>query len=117
VTRIKAVAVGCSAGGIKALHEILPHLPASLSAPVIVVCHSGPSATDLLSSVLRRDCALPVTEAEERSRPEPGRVYVAPPDYHLLIEPDGSFAMSARPSIPCWNPPPRPGAKACWPCC
>ncbi|CUW38545.1 putative chemotaxis protein-glutamate methylesterase(Signal transduction response regulator, chemotaxis, protein-glutamate methylesterase,3-188) [Magnetospirillum sp. XM-1] len=97
--RIEAVAIGCSAGGIKALHDILPHLPADLGVPVIVVCHSGPSARDLLSSVLARDCALPVSEAEERAPALPGRVYVAPPDYHLLVEPDATFALSVEARI------------------
>lgn len=94
--RIEAVAIGCSAGGIRALHDILPLLPADLPVPVIVVCHSGPSARDLLSSVLGRDCSLPVAEAEERAPALPGRVYVAPPDYHLLVEPDATFALSAE---------------------
>jgi len=95
VKRIEAVAIGCSAGGIAALHVILPLLPADLRVPVIIVCHSGPAARDLLSSALRRDCRLPVAEAEERAPALPGHVHVAPPDYHLLIEPDGTFALSA----------------------
>ncbi len=92
--QIEAVAIGCSAGGIKALHDILPHLPADLGVPVIVVCHSGPSARDLLSSVLRRDCRMPLTEAEERSPILPGHIYVAPADYHLLVEADFTFSLS-----------------------
>lgn len=93
--RIEAVVIGCSAGGIAALHEILPRLPADLGVPVIVICHTGPSARDLLGSVLRRDCRLPVAEAEERASALPGHIHVAPPDYHLLIEPDATFALSA----------------------
>lgn len=92
--RFQAVAIGCSAGGIKALHEILPLLPADFALPVIVVCHSGPSARDLLSAVISRGCPLPVAEAEERSPALPGRVHVAPPDYHLLVEDDGTFSLS-----------------------
>ena len=92
--RIEAVVIGCSAGGISALHEILPRLPADLAVPVIVVCHCGPSARDLLSAVIARDCPLPVAEAEERSPALPGRIHVAPPDYHLLVEDDGTFALS-----------------------
>lgn len=92
--RIEAVAIGCSAGGIKALHDILPRLPADLAVPVIVVCHCGPMARDLLSAVIGQGCALPVTEAAERSPALPGRVYVAPPDYHLLVEDDTTFALS-----------------------
>lgn len=94
--RIEAVAIGCSAGGIAALHDILPGLPADLPVPVIVVCHSSPSVSDLLSSVLRRDCRLPVAEAVERTPALPGHVHVAPPDYHLLVESDGTFSLSAE---------------------
>ncbi|KIL96832.1 Chemotaxis response regulator protein-glutamate methylesterase CheB [Paramagnetospirillum magnetotacticum MS-1] len=97
--RIRAVAMGCSAGGIAALHDILPALPANLPVPVIIVCHSGPAATDLLSAAIRRDCRLPVAEAQERSPALPGHIHVAPPDYHLLIEPDGTFALSAEERI------------------
>lgn len=96
---VQAVVIGCSAGGIAALHHILPRLPADLPVPVIVVCHTGPSPTDLFSSVLRRDCRLPVMEAPERGTARPGHIYVAPADYHLLMEEDKTFALSADPRV------------------
>ena len=49
----------------------------------------------LISEALRRGCLLPVVEAAERMEIASGRIHVAPPDYHLLIEPDGVFALSA----------------------
>lgn len=93
---VRAVVIGASAGGIQALQQILPRLPADLGVPVIVVSHLPAESGDLLSAVLGRFCTLPVCEAEERAPIGPGRVYVAPADYHLLVEPDGTFALSAE---------------------
>lgn len=96
---VRAVVIGASAGGIQALRHILPRLPADLAVPVIVVSHLPSEAGDLLSAVLGRFSSLPVDEAEERRPIRPGRVYVAPADYHLLVEPDGTFALSAEPRV------------------
>ncbi|MDO8607064.1 MAG: chemotaxis protein CheB [Phaeospirillum sp.] len=103
---IKAIAIGCSAGGLDVLHVILPLLPADFALPVVVVAHIGPSAENLIVGALRRDCLLPVVEAEERMTVTPGTIHVAPPDYHLLVEADHTFSLSvdskvnnSRPSI------------------
>lgn len=103
---IQAVAIGCSAGGLDVLHVILPGLPADFPLPVVVVAHIGPSAENLIASALRRDCRLPVVEAEERRPVTAGTIHVGPPDYHLLVEEDHTFALSvdhkvnnSRPSI------------------
>ena len=96
---IKAIAIGCSAGGLDVLHVILPGLPAGFSLPVMVVAHIGPSAENLIVGALRRDCRLPVAEAEERMSAMPGTIHVAPPDYHLLIEADHTFSLSVDPKV------------------
>ena len=100
------VVVGCSWGGLAALRELLAPLPRSLRAAVAVAQHRGADSTHgMLAAVLRARIALPVEEAEDKLPIRPGRVYLAPPDYHLLVEPD-SFALSvdelvqfSRPSI------------------
>lgn len=104
--RCDMVVIGCSAGGIKALQKLLPALRADLAAPVIVVCHTGSGNIGLLCELLARIVALPVCEARERMPPAPGVVYLAPADYHLLLEPDRRFSLSvdarvaySRPSI------------------
>lgn len=94
MSAIDAAVIGCSAGGLQALQQILRPLPADLNIAIVIVSHVAPDGTYLLPHLLGRDCSLPVSEAEEREPVLPGRVYVAPPNYHLLIEPDVTFALS-----------------------
>jgi two-component system chemotaxis response regulator CheB len=103
---IDAVLIGCSAGGLDALRTVLAALPAGFPAAVIIVAHTAPGGDNLLPSLLAKICRLPVSEAREREPVLPGQVYVAPPNYHLLIEPNRVFALSVdervcfvRPSI------------------
>ena len=101
------VAIGASAGGFSALCALLPSLRPPFPAAVVVVLHlpaRGPSVT---GEALATRCALPVREAFDKEVIEPGNVYLAPPDYHLQIEPEPQiFALSidervhfSRPSI------------------
>lgn len=101
----KIVVVGTSLGGLHALQLLLPSLPKSFPLPVAIVQHRHKDSSDSLSVFLQGYCPLPLTEAEDKEAILPGRVYLAPPDYHLLVE-DGHFALSteapvchARPSI------------------
>jgi two-component system chemotaxis response regulator CheB len=101
----KIVVVGTSLGGLHALQILLPSLPKSFPLPVAIVQHRHKESNDSLSVFLQGYCALPLTEAEDKEAIVPGRVYLAPPDYHLLVE-EGHFALSteaavchARPSI------------------
>jgi two-component system chemotaxis response regulator CheB len=89
-----AVVVGASAGAVEALLRVLPALPAGFGAPVLVVVHLPASAPSLLAEIFAPRCALRVREAEDKLRPEPGAVYFAPPDYHLLVERDGHLSLS-----------------------
>lgn len=106
MSRYDAVAIGCSAGGLAALDRILPGLPADFPAAVIILMHSAPESRNLLVELLGRRCRMPVLEATEKNPLRPGTIYVAPPAYHLLIEDDRTFSLSAdekvnysRPSI------------------
>jgi two-component system, chemotaxis family, protein-glutamate methylesterase/glutaminase len=96
--RFEAVVIGGSAGSVTALGEILPGLPASFP-PVLVVVHVLPSTPSLLASVFAPRCAMRVCEAEASEPIEPGTVYFAPADYHLLIEPDRRCALSIEPPV------------------
>ncbi len=103
--RCAVAVIGCSAGGLQALQIVIPALRSDLAAPVIVVCHTAGDISPLCD-LIGRNAALPVREARERMRADPGVVYVAPADYHLLLEPDLRFALSvdarvtySRPSI------------------
>lgn len=94
---LRAVVIGASAGGVEALSLLLAALPANFPAPVLLVLHRGveaAGATPLLARVLRRHCALPVCEALDRQPLRAGDVLVAPPDYHLLVDPGPVAALS-----------------------
>ena len=100
------VAIGTSWGGLRALGHILPSLPSDFPAPIVVVQHRrANSPRDAMSSLLSTASSLPVREVEDKDPIEPGHVYLAPPDYHLIVEP-GHLALSteaavenARPSV------------------
>ncbi|QFY43860.1 chemotaxis protein CheB [Candidatus Methylospira mobilis] len=102
----EAIAIGCSAGGLDALCVVLQALPPECASAVIIVAHTAPDGNHLLPALLARRCRFPVSVAYEREPVLSGHVYVAPPNYHLLIEADRSFALSVdervcfvRPSI------------------
>ncbi|MES2889126.1 MAG: chemotaxis protein CheB [Pseudomonadota bacterium] len=104
--RIEAVVVGASAGGVEALSVLLPALVSEGRLAVFVVLHLPRDRRSLLSHIFRRECTVPVQEAEDKQPVVPGTVYFAPPDYHLLIDTGPSLALSvddpvnySRPSI------------------
>ena len=103
--RYRIVLIGTSYGGVEALQAVLPGLPPEFPAPVVVVQHRSRDVDSGLCEFLRQHSRLPVVEPNDKAAVEAGRVYLAPPDYHLLVE-DGRFALSvdapvtyARPSI------------------
>lgn len=103
---MKAVAIGASAGAIHALLRILPALPSGYALPVLAVVHVPPGRRSELAGLFAGKCRLPVREAEDKEPIEPGTVYFAPPDYHMLVEAGGTISLSteepvffSRPSI------------------
>lgn len=101
-----AIVIGASTGGIDALGILLPALPAGLPAAVMIVVHIPPQRDSLLPTLFQSRCALPVSEADPREAIQAGHVYFAPPDYHLMVESDRTWALSqdapvhySRPSI------------------
>jgi two-component system chemotaxis response regulator CheB len=101
----KIVVIGSSLGGLNALEMILSTLPKNLPAAVAIAQHRHKSSEGELITYLQETTLLPVIDAEDKQPIIPGRVFVAPADYHLLVEP-GYFALSteapvifARPSI------------------
>ena len=100
------VVIGASWGGLRAVKEVLDGLGDASPVPIVVAQHRGPGAGERLAQLLQRSTGLTVREAEDKDRLTPGSVYLAPPDYHTLIESDGTLALSteghvrhARPSI------------------
>lgn len=91
---IGAIAIGASAGGIEALTLLLPALPARLRVAVFVAVHLPPSQPSLLVEIFGPRCAMAVREAQDKEAVEPGTIYFAPPDYHLLIDRGPRLALS-----------------------
>lgn len=99
-THAKAVVIGTSAGGLKALRTIFPLLPKNYPLPILVVQHMPVNAKGFNTSALLADhCKLPVMEAIDKTPIQPGWIYFAPPGYHLLVEPDFTLSLSIDPKV------------------
>jgi two-component system chemotaxis response regulator CheB len=90
------VAIGTSWGGLDALSRLLPQLPADLGAAVAVVQHRAPGSQGTLEELLGERTTLELVELEDKTPVRPGCLYIAPADYHLLVEREGHFALSTE---------------------
>jgi two-component system, chemotaxis family, protein-glutamate methylesterase/glutaminase len=88
------IALAASAGGLKALTEVLAGLPAEFPAGLVVVQHLDPRHRSLMADILARRTRLAVRQAADNDRVQPGNVLIAPPDRHLLVNPDGSVSLT-----------------------
>ncbi|MGE0683337.1 MAG: chemotaxis protein CheB, partial [Candidatus Binatia bacterium] len=88
------VALAASAGGLTALSTVLSALPTAFPAALLVVQHLDPRHRSLMAEILSRRTSLPVKQAEEGDHVSPGKVYVAPPNRHLLVNPNGTISLS-----------------------
>ncbi len=88
------VALASSAGGLAALSTVLGSLPGDFPAAVVVVQHLDPRHRSLMAEILSRRTSLKVKQAEEGDQLRPGIVYVAPPNRHLLVNPDRTLSLS-----------------------
>jgi two-component system chemotaxis response regulator CheB len=92
------VVVGASTGGLKALQTLLSGLPGDFSLPIVIAQHRGNDSDSGLCEYLGKYSSLPVCEPDDKEPLLGGRVYLAPRDYHLLIE-NRSFALSTLPPV------------------
>ena len=90
------IVIGASAGGFDALKKLVAALPAGFDAAVFVVWHIAPDVTGVLPQVLAKAGRLPAAHAVDGEALETGRIYVAPPDRHLTVEP-GRVRVSKGP--------------------
>jgi len=104
--KYKVIVIGSSAGGMDALLILLKALPKTFALPILIVQHLSPTSDSFLANYLNTQCQLRVKEADEKEKIFHGTVYLAPPNYHLLVEDDASLSLSveekvnyARPSI------------------
>ncbi|OUL27990.1 chemotaxis protein CheB [Nostoc sp. 106C] len=102
---VKIIVIGASSGGLSAIKVLLQNLPPDLKSPIIIVQHRHRDSRDKLGDLLQQDTPLIVREVEDKDEILSGYVYLAPADYHLLVE-FGYFTLStdapvsyARPSI------------------
>src|SRR3954452_14268100 len=99
------VVFGASAGGVESLREVVHQLPVDFPAPVFVVLHVPPYQASALPKILSTTGSLPAVHAEDGAKIEAGRIYVARPDHHMLLENDhvvvkrGPKENRFRPSI------------------
>jgi two-component system chemotaxis response regulator CheB len=94
VEPFEVVAVAASAGGLTALSRVLSELPASFPVPILIVQHLDPRQRSLMVEILQTRTPLQVQQAEDKMTMEAGTVYIAPPDYHLLVDAGGTLALS-----------------------
>lgn len=99
VRPFKAVVIGVSTGGVTALKRLLGALPVNFPIPILVTTHITPDSDDALAVLLDSLCAIRVKEADEHETITPGTVYLAPANYHLLIERSGNLSFSIDPPV------------------
>ncbi|MEO6774679.1 MAG: chemotaxis protein CheB [Kofleriaceae bacterium] len=100
------IVIGGSAGALEALLVLVPALADELIAPIVIAIHLAANQRNLVPNLLRNVTRRTVVEAEDKAPLEPRSIYIAPPNYHLLVERTGSLALSvdevvnfSRPSI------------------
>ena len=81
------IVIGASSGGLNPLTEIIRGLPSSLPAAICIVVHTPPDSPGALHVVLNALGTLPADPVSDKQKLAHGRIYVAPPDHHLVIEP------------------------------
>ncbi len=93
------VVIGASTGGPVTVRELLSALPPNFGAAILVVQHIAASFTPVLAAQLNRQIALKVSEARPGDRLQPGHVFVAPGDFHMLLRPDARIELTKGPEI------------------
>lgn len=104
--RTRLVVIGGSAGSLQVILKLFTDIQPGYPVSVVIVVHRSQTTELLLEDLIAYKTSLQVKEVEEKEKPEPGWLYLCPPDYHLLFEEDGSFALDysekvnfSRPSI------------------
>lgn len=101
--QVDVVAIGVSTGGPNALTVLLRELPADLSVPILIVQHMPPMFTKLLAEQLSSKCQIPVNEAFPGVVLEPGQAWIAPGDFHLVVQRDKGVVRLATHQAPSEN--------------
>src|SRR5689334_2990419 len=89
----RLIVIGCSLGGMNALTKIFADLPGTFPVPIAIVQHRYRTSNESLPAYFRRHARLNVVDADDKQWIRPGYVYLAPANYHLLVE-EGEFSLS-----------------------
>ena len=102
----EAIVIGVSSGGMSAMKVLFAGLPSTFATPIIIVQHINARSDSQWIELLNQKSPLPIKEADEKEKIERGIIYIAPPNYHLLVEKDKTFSLTidervnfARPAI------------------
>jgi two-component system chemotaxis response regulator CheB len=102
----QVIAIGSSTGGPQALFQVLRHLAPAAQVPILLTQHMPPTFTTILADHITRQCGITAVEASEGLKVEPGRIYVAPGDYHMTLDATKSIRLNqdapenyCRPSV------------------
>ncbi|EPP4294837.1 chemotaxis protein CheB [Vibrio cidicii] len=94
-----AVVIGASAGGLAAVGALLRQLKDSFCLPILLVQHISPSPESYMATHFDSKSHLSVQEAEDKLPIRRGNMYIAPPNYHMMVEVDGCIALSVDPPV------------------
>ena len=97
--KFKAVVIGASAGGFDAISTLLMGLKEEFNAPILIVQHLSARSNNYMVTHLNGICKINVVEAEEKQKIHSGNAYVAPPNYHLLVEKDETLSLTVEPKV------------------
>lgn len=97
--KYRAIVIGASAGGMDAIKSILMPLQEGFSAPILIVQHLSPHSDGYMAKYLNELCKINVKEADEKEKILPGNAYIAPANYHLLIEKDETVSLTVDPKV------------------
>ncbi|OQY32749.1 MAG: chemotaxis protein CheB [Spirochaetaceae bacterium 4572_59] len=92
-----AIVIGTSSGGLNALSKVLKPLARDFPVPILIVQHISPDANDFMVHHLRKNSNLQIKEADDKDIPEKGWVYIAPPNYHMLVEEERFLSLAVTP--------------------
>ncbi len=95
----QVVVIGGSAGSLETVLAMAQALPAQMQAVIIIVLHRKNDPESILENLLSYKTQVPVREVEDKDEIQPGNIYIAPPDYHLLIEDERTFSLDSSEKV------------------
>ena len=97
--KYRSIVIGASAGGMDAIKTILMPLEEAFAASILIVQHVSPHSHGYMVNYLNGICHINIKEADEKEKILPGNVYIAPPNYHLLVEKDETLSLTVDPKV------------------